>query len=77
MRVNIQKRRDTLIRTDKLKGIMAERGVSGKELAGKIGIAPKTFYEKMRQGKFGTDEAEVMIEELGIENPIDIFFAKV
>ena len=39
-----------------------------------IGITPKTFYEKMAKGVFGSDEIEIMIKELHIENPMEIFF---
>ena len=34
------------------------------------------FYAKMKDGVFGSDEIQVMIEKLNIENPVDIFFAK-
>ena len=40
-----------------------------------IGITPKTFYEKMKSGVFGSDEIQIMIEKLQIDNPIEIFFA--
>lgn len=51
-----------MIRTDKLKGKIAEKGISQSEMAKLIGIAPKTFYEKMARGIFGSDEIEVMNE---------------
>lgn len=59
----------------KLRGIMAERGVTQKEVARMIGIAPKTFYLKMKNGTFGLDEVNTMIAGLHIENPADIFLA--
>ena len=65
-----------MIRTDKILGLLAEKRMSQKEMAEKIGIAPKTFYDKMQKGVFGSDEIEVMIETLGIEDPAAIFFAK-
>ena len=65
-----------MIRTDKLKGIISERGFSQSDVAKMIGITPKTFYEKMKSGVFGSDEIQTMIDRLGIENPIEIFFAK-
>lgn len=65
-----------MIRTDKLRGILAEKGISQQKMAEMIGITPKTFYLKMRNGVFGSDEIQVMIETLGIDNPADIFFAK-
>ena len=63
-----------MIRTDKLRGVIAEKGYSQSDIARKIGITPKTFYEKMATGVFGRDEIEIMIKELHIENPIEIFF---
>lgn len=64
-----------MIRTDKLRGLISERGLSQAKVAEKIGITPKTFYEKMAKGVFGSDEIEVMIDLLHIENPTEIFFA--
>lgn len=64
-----------MVRTDKLRGIIAERGKSQADVAIMIGITPKTFYEKMKIGVFGSDEIQKMIDGLGISNPIDIFFA--
>jgi DNA-binding XRE family transcriptional regulator len=64
-----------VIRTDKLRGIIAERGLSQKEVAAMIGITPKTFYEKMKNGVFGSDEIQVMIDQLQISDPVGIFFA--
>lgn len=65
-----------LIRTDELRGIIAKNGLSQSSVAAKIGIAPKTFYEKMKNGVFGSDEIQIMIDELHIEDPASIFFAK-
>ena len=63
-----------MIRTDKLRGVISERGLSQTNVAHLIGITPKTFYEKMAKGVFGSDEIEIMIKELHIENPMEIFF---
>lgn len=65
-----------MIRTDKLRGVIAERGLSQADVAKAIGIVPKTFYDKMKIGVFGSDEIEKMIDLLEIEDPISIFFAK-
>lgn len=64
-----------MIRTDELKGIIAKNGWSQSDVAGMIGITPKTFYEKMKNGVFGSDEIQIMIDELHIEDPVAIFFA--
>lgn len=65
-----------MIKTDELRGIIAKNGLSQSAMALKIGIIPKTFYEKMKLGVFGSDEIQIMIDELHIDDPASIFFAK-
>lgn len=65
-----------MIKTNELKGIIVKNGYSQSDIAAKIGITPKTFYEKMKNGVFGSDEIQIMIDELHIDNPLAIFFAK-
>ena len=64
-----------MIRTDKLKGAIAEHGLSQSEMAKIIGITPKTFYLKMQNGVFGSDEIQTMIDTLELDDPVSIFFA--
>ena len=63
-----------MIRTDELRGIIAKNGLSQSDVASVIGITPKTFYEKMKNGVFGSNEIQIMIDELHIEDPMAIFF---
>jgi predicted XRE-type DNA-binding protein len=65
-----------MIKTDELRGIIAKNNLSQAKVAEVLGITPKTFYEKMNRGVFGSDEIEAMIHLLKIENPIEIFFAR-
>ena len=65
-----------MIRTDLLRGEIARAGLTQTELAAKLGITYKTFASKMKKGIFNSDEIDAMIEELKIENPVRIFFAK-
>jgi len=64
-----------MIKTNELRGIIAKEGLSQSKVAKLIGITPKTFYDKMSKGIFGSDEIDVMIKTLHIENPADIFFS--
>lgn len=64
-----------MIDTNALRGKIAEKGLSQARVAERIGIAPKTFYEKMSRGVFGSDEIEAMIQLLEIDDPVRIFFA--
>ncbi len=65
-----------MIEVNELRGIIAKRGYSQAKIAREIGISPKTFYEKIARGVFGSDEIEVMIRLLEIKDPAKIFFAK-
>ena len=65
-----------VVAVDKLRGIMAEHGMSQRQVAKSLGMTEKTFYAKMRKGVFGTDEAEKMVELLSISNPAEIFLAQ-
>ena len=62
-----------MIRTDELRGVIAKNGLSQSDVAAKIGVTPKTFYEKMKNGVFGSDEIQIMIDELHIDDPMAIF----
>lgn len=65
-----------MIDTNGLVGIIYSRGLSQAEVANKLGITPKTFYDKMKKGVFDSDEIEIMIDLLHIEDPVNIFFTK-
>lgn len=65
-----------MIKTNELKGIIVAQGLTQKEVAQALGISPKTFYDKMKKGIFGSNEIEAMIDKLSINDPIKIFFAK-
>lgn len=65
-----------MVNTDELRGIFAKNKKSQTDIAKLIGVTPKTFYMRMQKGVFGSDEIQIMIDELHIENPMDIFFAK-
>ena len=64
-----------MLNKNALKAEIVRNGLTQKEVAEMIGISEKTFISRMQRGVFGTDEAEIMINRLGIQHPIDIFFA--
>ena len=67
---------DIVIKTNELRGVIVKNGYTQSDVAGMIGITPKTFYEKMKNGVFGSNEIQIMIDRLHIEDPDSIFFAK-
>lgn len=65
-----------MVDTRALRGLIVSRGMTQQDVAFELGIAPKTFYIKMKKGIFGSNEIEAMIKLLSIENPLEIFFAE-
>lgn len=65
-----------MIDVNKLRGLMAEKGRSGTDMAKVINKTPKTFYLKMKAGVFDSDEIVAIVKDLEIKNPIDIFFVE-
>lgn len=65
-----------MVDTAELRGIIAKNNKSQTDVAKMLGMTPKTFYERMKKRVFGSDEIQIMIKELNIDNPVDIFFAK-
>jgi len=63
-----------MIRIDLLNGEIARAGFNKASLARKIGIAPRTFYNKEKKGVFGSDEIVKIVKECGITDPVRIFF---
>lgn len=65
-----------MVNTAELRGVIAKNGKTQSDIARMLNITPKTFYMRMQKGIFGSDEIQMMIEELHIDNPMEIFFAK-
>ncbi len=64
-----------MVRTDLLRGLIAQKGLSQRKVAKKLGISEKTFYAKMKKGIFDSNEMSAMINILDIKDPTAIFFA--
>lgn len=62
-----------MIDTQKLKGIIVANNATQQDVAKMIGVTPKTFYEKMKKGVFGSDEIQIMIDKLNIDDPVSVF----
>lgn len=65
-----------MVNTDELRGVIAKNGKTQTDVARMLNITPKTFYARMKKGVFGSDEIQIMIDKLHIDNPMDIFFTQ-
>lgn len=58
-----------------LRAEWVKKGLSQKDVAHIVGISPKTLSLQLKRGILGSDTIEVLIKELEIKNPIEIFFS--
>lgn len=65
-----------MVNTNELRGVFAKNGKTQTDIAKMLNISPKTFYLRMKKGVFGSDEIQIMIDNLNIQNPMEIFFTK-
>lgn len=57
-----------MIKTNKLKGKIAEEGKTNKELAEMLGIHRSTFQRKLRSGNFSVEEASILKESIPLDD---------
>lgn len=65
-----------MINIKELRKVIEKNGKTQTDVAKMLHIRPETFYMHMQKGVFGSDEIQIMIDELHIDNPAEIFFAK-
>lgn len=63
-----------MVQKNLLYGEIAKAGFSRAEVARRIGITPKTFYNKANKGVFGSDEIVRIVDICNITDPLPIFF---
>jgi len=64
-----------VVDVNKLKAAVVEKGLGYGEVAEKIGMSRKTWYDRIASKKFNSDEMYRLIKVLDIEDPTAIFFA--
>ncbi len=63
-----------MLNRNALRAEIVRNGMTQKELAQCIGMSESSFIRKMKKGVFGTDEAQMMIDLLKIQEPSSVFF---
>lgn len=54
---------------------MVRKGYTQKDLAKVLGMSDKTFGERIKNKRFGSDEIEKLVAVLEISDPMPIFFS--
>ena len=63
-----------MLNVPEFKAAMVRKGYTQKELSAILGISTKTFSDRIKKKRFGTEEIEQLIPVLGISDPMLIFF---
>lgn len=64
-----------MVNTNKLKGRIAELGMTQKQVYETMGLTKKQWDDRMSKAKLNSDDMYSLIHILSIENPMPIFFA--
>ena len=63
-----------MINANLIRARIVELGMKQAQVAAQMNMSAKTFSIKMKNGKFGLDEADRMIDILKLEQPERYFF---
>lgn len=63
-----------MININELKACIARKGMTQADVAKQLNMSPRTFYNHIQKGIFGSDEIEKMVVLLDIPDPVSVFF---
>ncbi len=64
-----------MVDINSLKAAIVKKGLTQEKVAKMMNISPRTFSSRMTKGVFGSDEIELLMNILDIDDPVSIFFA--
>ena len=65
---------EKVVNVDKLIGRIAEKRMTQKEVANRLGMTEATMTRRLKTGKFWSDELEQLADILEIDSPGDFFW---
>ena len=65
-----------MLNVNALKAEWVKKGLTQQDVAHMVGISTKTLSLQLKRGILGSDTIEILIKELEIKNPVEIFFAQ-
>lgn len=69
-----------MVNVNKIKGLLAENGMSQMDLADMLKLNRRTVFDKMQKGVFKSSEIEIMIDRFNLKTPeeiVTVFFPDV
>lgn len=65
-----------MVDTNKLKGLIVERGLTQTEVYNRMGLSKRQWQGRIEKKKFDSDDMMQLISILDIDNPSPIFFVQ-
>ena len=65
-----------MVDTNKLKGLIVERGLTQTEVYNRMGLSKRQWQGRIEKKKFDSDDMMKLISILDIDNPSPIFFVQ-
>jgi len=65
-----------VVDTNKLKGLIVERGLTQTEVYSRMGLSKRQWQGRIEKKKFDSDDMMQLISILDIDNPSPIFFVQ-
>jgi len=63
-----------MVNTKLIRSKMILKDISMEDMAKEIKVSTKTLYTRFKNGRFNSNEIEIITRLLDIEDPIEIFF---
>lgn len=63
-----------MIDSARIRGLIAEKGLTKKAVAKELNMTDTTLRNKLNRGVLGSDDIEKLIVMLDIKDPVPIFF---
>ncbi len=64
-----------MVNSNKIKGLIVENGYSMSEMAELLGMSTASLNRRLKKGVFKSNEIDILIEKLHINDPMPVFFA--
>lgn len=65
-----------MVNVPKLRGIIAEKGMSIPSVAIQMGISPRTLNRKLKKAILDSDDIDKLLDILDLHDPVPVFFTQ-
>lgn len=64
-----------MVNTQEIKALMVRNNMTRQDLAKELGVSYSTVLSRLKDGNFTSNQIDVLIKVLHIEDPVSVFFS--